>query len=54
MTITIKHHFRHLSLVEDGSAVGVVSIGDLNKWIISGQAEAIQELEVYITGKYPG
>jgi CBS domain-containing protein len=55
MSIMTKHHFRHLPVIGvNGAVIGLVSLGDLVKWIVSNQAHHIEELEGYITGKYPG
>jgi CBS domain-containing protein len=53
MKIMTESRVRHLPIMEEGRLVGIVSLGDLVKWIISAQEEQIQHLHAYISGSYP-
>jgi CBS domain-containing protein len=53
LRIITEKHIRHLPVVEGDAVIGVVSIGDLVNWIMSAQGHAIQQLENYVTGRYP-
>lgn len=54
LKIMTHHRIRHLPIVDHDQVAGIVSIGDLVKWIVSVQEETIHRLQDYITGKYPG
>jgi CBS domain-containing protein len=51
MALMTEHRLRHLPVIERGSLIGLISIGDLVKDIISEQKFIIQQLEHYITGE---
>jgi CBS domain-containing protein len=52
MALMTSKRVRHLPVYQDGELIGILSIGDLVKQIISDQEFTIRELEKYISGSY--
>lgn len=51
MQLMTNKFIRHLPVVESDHVVGVVSIGDVVRYIIEEQRHTIESLEHYITGR---
>ena len=50
MALMTEKHIRHLPVLDAGSLVGIVTIGDVVKSVVADQKFIIQELEKYIAG----
>jgi CBS domain-containing protein len=48
MAVMTDKKVRHLPVIQDGSLIGIISIGDLVQAIISHQQFTIEQLEFYI------
>lgn len=52
MALLTGRRIRHLPVIEDDRVIGIISIGDLVKSIISEQQFIIEQLESYISGAH--
>jgi len=50
MEIMTEKRIRHLPVVDDGTMIGLVSIGDLVRAVIEEQQQTIEHLEKFIAG----
>jgi len=44
MSIVTHHRFRHLPILDDGKLVGLISSGDLTRWLVEDQVGEIKDL----------
>jgi CBS domain-containing protein len=49
MQLMTHKHIRHLPVVDNGELIGMISIGDVVRYIIEEQKSIIEHLESYIT-----
>jgi signal-transduction protein with cAMP-binding, CBS, and nucleotidyltransferase domain len=52
MVLITGKRIRHIPVFDQGKFVGIISIGDVVKSIISHQEMLIEQLSSYIAGKY--
>lgn len=50
MRLMTTHRIRHLPVIEEGVATGMLSIGDLVKAVIEDQQQEIDQLKQYVQG----
>ena len=53
MQLMTERRIRHLPVLEGQTIKGVVSIGDLVQWLLSAHEVMVDQLNNYITGRYP-
>jgi CBS domain-containing protein len=55
MRIMTEQRCRHLPVFDEGRLVGIISIGDLVRWVSANQEFEVRVLHEYLLeGKYPG
>ncbi len=53
MELMTTRRVRHLPVVDEGKLIGIVSMGDIVRWVIEAQAATIDQLHEYVIGAVP-
>ena len=53
MALFTNKRFRHLPVVDGGRLVGLISIGDILRWMVDLHRHEAEQLKQYISGGYP-
>lgn len=48
MRVVTERRCRHLPVIDDTGLCGLISIGDLTKWVVNDQRQTIDDLQGYI------
>jgi len=51
MSLMTERRHRHLPVIEDGELVGMLSIGDIMRWMTLHQEDHIRQMTEYIMGR---
>ncbi len=52
MGLMTKHRYRHLPILENDSLAGIISIGDVVKYLLHAKEQELEQLSSYIAGAY--
>lgn len=50
MQLFMERRIRHLPVLDDGRLAGLISIGDVNRWMLSEREQEARQLRCYIQG----
>jgi CBS domain-containing protein len=53
MEMMTRMRFRHMPVLDEGRLVGMVSIGDLMRWVLLSQETELEQMTNYISGRQP-
>lgn len=53
MTLMFEKNIRHIPVVDGGKVVTLISIGDVNRWMVQLHKAEAEALRNYVTGGFP-